>query len=47
MREKITTALDVVGAGLIAGGVAVIFGLGAALIVAGVLIIIGSYLAAA
>ena len=47
MRERITTALDVVGAGLIASGVGVIFGLGAALIAAGVIILIGSYLAAA
>lgn len=47
MRERITTALDVVGAGLIVSGVAVILGLGAALIAAGVITLVFSYWAAA
>jgi hypothetical protein len=45
MREKVTTLAEIVGAGFIASGVGVIFGLGACLIVAGLLIIAGSYMA--
>jgi hypothetical protein len=45
MREKISTAVEVVGALSIAIGVGTILGLGAALIAGGILAIVGSVLA--